>query len=131
MFVDDRYLSFSCGFFTKTESFSSFSGIDVFSYYSFSGLFDVSGGFGLVLGVYVNGLDSSFMFVGVGLGGISCRKSYEDCVSGIMEDSVIKCEYMFNVIFKRLCFVCGDIVFGYYYGVVFCEVCKVFFKRII
>uniref|UniRef100_A0A8C9QAA0 Estrogen related receptor beta n=1 Tax=Spermophilus dauricus TaxID=99837 RepID=A0A8C9QAA0_SPEDA len=61
------------------------------------------------------------MFAGAGLGGTPCRKSYEDCASGIMEDSAIKCEYMLNAIPKRLCLVCGDIASGYHYGVASCE----------
>uniref|UniRef100_A0A8C9QI47 Estrogen related receptor beta n=1 Tax=Spermophilus dauricus TaxID=99837 RepID=A0A8C9QI47_SPEDA len=65
------------------------------------------------------------MFAGAGLGGTPCRKSYEDCASGIMEDSAIKCEYMLNAIPKRLCLVCGDIASGYHYGVASCE--KTFF----
>ena len=34
------------------------------------------------------------MFASAGLGGTPCRKGYEDCAGGLMEDSAIKCEYM-------------------------------------
>lgn len=115
------------------EFFSLVFLMDSVNYYSFGGLLDVSGSYSLIMNGYQNGFDLLFFYFFVFILGGSgfVRKLYDDCFSIIVEDFQIKCEYMFNLMFKRLCLVCGDIVFGYYYGVVLCEVCKVFFKRII
>uniref|UniRef100_A0A2K5S9L2 Estrogen related receptor beta n=1 Tax=Cebus imitator TaxID=2715852 RepID=A0A2K5S9L2_CEBIM len=85
--------------FIKTEPSSPSSGIDALSHHSPSGSSDASGGFGLVLGTHADGLASPPMSAGT-----PCHKSYDDCATGIMEDSAIKCEYTLNAceaFFKR------------------------------